>query len=114
MPDDPLILVAGGFGALLLMAVVVKLAIGGRGGAPTASGARVNKGVARALEDGDYGTAAMRAMQASDFETAYELFMRAQQPGRAALAAEKMGRLGVAAELYEKAGDLAKAAALYR
>lgn len=71
------------------------------------------KGMDALLEAGRYHEAASLAMQHKRWADALDLFLRAQEPGRAAGAAQRMGNVRLAAELYERAGEPDRAAQLY-
>lgn len=57
---------------------------------------------------------ATRELREGNLAAARNLYVRAQQPGKAAQIAMREGRFDVAAELMEHEGDLQKAAELYR
>jgi serine/threonine protein kinase/TolA-binding protein len=65
------------------------------------------------IAEGRYRDAAMLCMRNDRLAEAQELFLRAQEPTRAAQVAQRLGNLRLAGELYERGGELRKAAACY-
>lgn len=77
-------------------------------------GKKIDLPLAEDLAKGDCEAAAERELKAGRLSSAYDLFVRAQQPMRAAQIAVRQGRLKDAAELLEKAGSRRRAADLYK
>jgi tetratricopeptide (TPR) repeat protein len=75
---------------------------------------KVDRQLVQDLSDGNYEAAAARELAAGNLEMAFDLFVRGQNPARAAQVAQRLGRTREAAELYERAGDVVRAAVLYR
>ncbi|HEY2514961.1 MAG TPA: protein kinase [Polyangiaceae bacterium] len=115
MPDTQVI-IEGLVGGAIVITVLAKLFGGSSapkeppGPKPRGKNAKVTKAIAR----GDFERAALLAAQDDDLETAYELYVRAQQPVKAAQLALRLGKSALAGELFEKAGDRMRAATAYR
>src|SRR5688572_16244742 len=100
-------LVGGGALALVVLAVVLKVALSRK-----APATQVDKKVKELVAAGHYDAAGTRALELNDLESAYELYLRAQQLQKAAMVAQRLGKFNVAAELLEKDGETVKAAQL--
>ena len=96
-------------GVVMLVLVVFFVRAGNR-----KHGKKIDSTLAEDLAKGDCEAAAERELKAGRLRSAYELFVRAQQPLRAAQIAVRQGRLQDAAELFEKAGSRRRAADLYK
>ncbi|MBP9086654.1 MAG: protein kinase [Kofleriaceae bacterium] len=66
--------------------------------------------VGRLIKKGDYAGAANLAAEANKLDAALELYLRAQQPERAAAIAMRMGNVRHAGELFERASKWDRAA----
>jgi hypothetical protein len=104
-------LAIGGVVALLLVALAVLLV---RRLGSKKLGTKIDPQLADDLARGNYADAAERELQAGRLPSAYDLFLRAQQPMRAAQVAVRQGRLQEAAELFERVGSRKRAADLYK
>ncbi|MBN2572971.1 MAG: protein kinase [Deltaproteobacteria bacterium] len=96
-------------GVLLLLLILFVLRAGKK-----KYGKKTDPKLADDLAKGNYEAAAERELKAGRLRSAYDLFLRAQQPMRAAQIAVRQGRLQDAAELFEKAGSRKRAADLYK
>ena len=96
-------------GVVMLVLVVFFVRAGTR-----KHGKKIDSTLAEDLAKGDCEAAAERELKAGRLRSAYDLFVRAQQPLRAAQIAVRQGRLQDAAELFEKAGSRRRAADLYK
>ena len=96
-------------GVVMLVLVVFFVRAGTR-----KHGKKIDSTLAEDLANGDCEAAAERELKAGRLRSAYDLFVRAQQPLRAAQIAVRQGRLQDAAELFEKAGSRRRAADLYK
>jgi hypothetical protein len=105
--QNPLAVVVGCVGLFVLGLLLVRT---GR----KRLGRQIDPQIASDLAEGNYKAAAEHALEAGRLRTAYDLFLRAQQPLRAAQIAVRQDRLQDAAELFEKSGHRKRAAELYQ
>ncbi len=78
----------------------------------TAPGGKV-RGLDKLIEQGRYREAATLAMQHDRLHDALDLWLRAQEPARAAAIALRVGNARLAGELFERAGDKDRAIRAY-
>jgi hypothetical protein len=97
-------------GAVVLLVLVLLVGWAGK----RKYGKKIDPKLDADLGQGNYEAAAERELRAGRLRAAYDLFLRAQQPMRAAQIAARLGRLQDAAELFEKASSRKRAADLYK
>jgi len=102
-------------GAAIAVAVLLMLVFRKRGASPvsrrTFAGGTAREGP---MTQAQLEKEAARELRDGNLTVARNLYVRAQQPGKAAQVAMREGRFDVAAELTERDGDLTRAADLYR